>query len=170
MSAVHLARIDPARNVRRFYRLDVQPDLFGGFAVVKGTTVTVYRIVHASLKPSRKSTEGSAGVARIARVIVPDLPHHVTQRGNRREPVFFEADDYRLYRQLVAAAARGAGTVVWAYCPMLPPAYHAHLARRRRTRTGCGRPLPKRTGATPGPSMLGSGGRAIGSRVALGRW
>ncbi len=35
MSAVHLARIDPARNMRRFYRLDVQPDLFGGFAVVK---------------------------------------------------------------------------------------------------------------------------------------
>jgi predicted DNA-binding WGR domain protein len=35
MSAMHLARIDPARNMRRFYRLDVQPDLFGGFAVVK---------------------------------------------------------------------------------------------------------------------------------------
>jgi predicted DNA-binding WGR domain protein len=35
MSAVHLARVDPARNMRRFYRLDVQPDLFGDFAVVK---------------------------------------------------------------------------------------------------------------------------------------
>jgi len=35
MSTVHLARIDPARNMCRFYRLDVQPDLFGGFAVVK---------------------------------------------------------------------------------------------------------------------------------------
>jgi predicted DNA-binding WGR domain protein len=35
MSAVHLIRIDPARNMRRFYALDVQPDLFGGFAVVK---------------------------------------------------------------------------------------------------------------------------------------
>jgi predicted DNA-binding WGR domain protein len=35
MSAMHLARIDPARNMRRFYRLDVQPDLFGGFGVVK---------------------------------------------------------------------------------------------------------------------------------------
>jgi putative transposase len=53
-------------------------------------------------------------VARIARVVVPDLPHHVTQRGNRRQPVFFEADDYRLYRRLVAAAARRAGTAVWA--------------------------------------------------------
>jgi predicted DNA-binding WGR domain protein len=35
MDAVHLIRIDLGRNMRRFYRLDVQPDLFGGFAVVK---------------------------------------------------------------------------------------------------------------------------------------
>jgi predicted DNA-binding WGR domain protein len=35
MNAVHLARIDPARNMCRFYRLDVQPDLFRDFAVVK---------------------------------------------------------------------------------------------------------------------------------------
>jgi len=27
-------------------------------------------------------------------VVVPGLPHHVTQRGNRREPVFFEVKDY----------------------------------------------------------------------------
>ena len=62
----------------------------------------------------RKSAEGSTGVARIARVVVPDLPHHVTQRGNRREPVFFEADDYRLHRRLVAGPARRADTAVWA--------------------------------------------------------
>ena len=30
MNAVYLRRIDPARNMRPFYRLDVQPDLFGG--------------------------------------------------------------------------------------------------------------------------------------------
>jgi predicted DNA-binding WGR domain protein len=35
MSTVHLSRIDPARNMCRFYWIDVQPDLFGGFAVVK---------------------------------------------------------------------------------------------------------------------------------------
>jgi putative transposase len=45
-------------------------------------------------------------MARIARVVVPDLPHHVTQRGNRREPVFFGAEDYRLRRRLIAMAAR----------------------------------------------------------------
>ncbi len=63
-------------------------------------------------------------MARIARVIVPGVPHHVTQRGNRREPVFFEDGDYRLYRRLVAAAARGAGAQIWAYC-LMPN--HVHL-------------------------------------------
>jgi REP-associated tyrosine transposase len=63
-------------------------------------------------------------VARIARVVVPGLPHHVTQRGNRREPIFFQAADYRLYRRLVGAAARRAGAEIWAYC-LMPN--HVHL-------------------------------------------
>ncbi len=32
-------------------------------------------------------------MARLARIVVPGLAHHVTQRGNRREPIFFEAGD-----------------------------------------------------------------------------
>jgi predicted DNA-binding WGR domain protein len=35
MTAVHLRRIDATRNMRRFYRLDVQPDLFGGVLLAK---------------------------------------------------------------------------------------------------------------------------------------
>ena len=34
MSAIRLVRIDPAVNMRRFYRLDLQPNLFGEWAVV----------------------------------------------------------------------------------------------------------------------------------------
>ena len=56
-----------------------------------------------------QSAEGSTGAARIVHVVVPGLPRHVTQRGERREPVFFEADDYRPYLRLAAAAARRAG-------------------------------------------------------------
>jgi putative transposase len=36
-------------------------------------------------------------MARLARVVVPDLPHHVTHRGNRRRPVIFQEGDYRFY-------------------------------------------------------------------------
>ena len=41
----------------------------------------------------------------IARVVVPGLPHHVAQRGNRRERVFFEGGDYALYRDWLADPA-----------------------------------------------------------------
>lgn len=32
---VHLRRIDPSRNMRRFYSLSVQPTLFGGASLVR---------------------------------------------------------------------------------------------------------------------------------------
>lgn len=57
-------------------------------------------------------------MARLARVVVPGLPHHVTQRGNRRQPVFFEDGDYSYYLKLVADAAQASGTEIWAYCLM----------------------------------------------------
>ena len=41
-------------------------------------------------------------MARLARMIFPGLPHHVTQRGNRRQRVFFGDEDYELYRDLLS--------------------------------------------------------------------
>ena len=35
---------------------------------------------------------------RLARVTVPGLRHHVTQRGNRRQPVFFQPEDRQVGR------------------------------------------------------------------------
>ncbi len=63
-------------------------------------------------------------MARIARFVVPGLPHHVTQRGNRRERVFFGDDDFELYRDLLAEQARKQGVAVWSYC-LMPN--HVHL-------------------------------------------
>jgi putative transposase len=63
-------------------------------------------------------------MARIARVVVPGLPHHVTQRGNRRERVFFEDGDYALYRDLLAERCRTLKVEVWAWC-LMPN--HVHL-------------------------------------------
>ena len=63
-------------------------------------------------------------MARLARIVVPGLPHHVTQRGNRRQKVFLEDGDYALYRDLLAARCRQAGVAVWAYC-LMPN--HVHL-------------------------------------------
>ena len=46
-------------------------------------------------------------MARLARIVLPGIPHHVTQRGNRRERTFFEEGDYALYLDLLADAAIG---------------------------------------------------------------
>ncbi len=64
------------------------------------------------------------GMARTARLVIPGLPHHVTQRANRRLKVFFGAGDYRAYMALVAEWCAKAGTEVWAYC-LMPN--HVHL-------------------------------------------
>lgn len=63
-------------------------------------------------------------MARLARIVLPGIPYHVTQRGNRRQRTFFNDADYALYRDLLAAAAKRAGTSVWAYC-LMPN--HVHL-------------------------------------------
>lgn len=63
-------------------------------------------------------------MARLARLVVPGLPHHVTQRGNRRETTFFTKDDYALYRDWLAESSRRAGCEVWAYC-LMPN--HVHI-------------------------------------------
>ena len=34
-SAITLTRTDPTKNMRRFYRLDVQPDLFGQWCIIR---------------------------------------------------------------------------------------------------------------------------------------
>jgi putative transposase len=61
---------------------------------------------------------------RLARLVIPGIPHHVTQRGNRRQPTFFSDDDYRLYLHLLGHWSRLAGTAVWAWC-LMPN--HVHL-------------------------------------------
>lgn len=33
-------------------------------------------------------------MVRLARVVAPGIPHHITQRGNRRQETFFCAEDY----------------------------------------------------------------------------
>ena len=59
-----------------------------------------------------------AGMPRIARVVVPGLPHHITQRGNRRADVFFDDDDRRRYLFLLGRYAERHGLAIWAYCLM----------------------------------------------------
>ena len=55
---------------------------------------------------------------------MPGLPHHVTQRGNRRQTVFFEDGDYRAYLKLIRAYSERFAVEILAYC-LMPN--HVHL-------------------------------------------
>ncbi len=61
---------------------------------------------------------------RRARAIVPGFPHHVTNRGNRRMPIFFCDDDYRTYLRVFALCCHHHGVDIWAYCLMPNHAHH----------------------------------------------
>jgi putative transposase len=63
-------------------------------------------------------------MARLARVVLPDYPHHIIQRGNRRQDVFFEQADYEYYLSLLKYWCKQEDIEVWSYCLMTN---HIHL-------------------------------------------
>jgi putative transposase len=61
---------------------------------------------------------------RAARLVIPGCPHHVTQRGNNRQAVFFTQDDRQEYIRLLGEQADRFGLTIQAYCLM---ENHVHL-------------------------------------------
>ena len=61
---------------------------------------------------------------RIAGPVAPGVPHHVTQRGNRREAVFFADGDRAPYLACLADRCRKHAVEVLGYCLMTN---HVHL-------------------------------------------
>ena len=61
---------------------------------------------------------------RLPRFFVPDLPLHIIQRGNNRQPIFGGRDDVTFFRDCLARAARNRGVAIHAYVFMTN---HVHL-------------------------------------------
>ena len=57
-------------------------------------------------------------MSRRSRMTIPGVPHHVTQRGNRRERIFLEPGDEALYLDLMSEQLRRRDVACWAYCLM----------------------------------------------------
>ncbi|MDP2989095.1 MAG: transposase [Kiritimatiellota bacterium] len=72
-------------------------------------------------------------MARFARVVVPGYPHHVTQRGNRRQQTFFNEGDYKAYQELLAEWCAKRRVEIRAYC-LMPN--HVHLVATPQTADG----------------------------------
>ena len=63
-------------------------------------------------------------MARLARIVAPGVAHHITQRGNNRQDVFFVDDDRRVYLALLKEQCEKHGLKVIAYCLMTN---HVHI-------------------------------------------
>lgn len=61
---------------------------------------------------------------RLARVVAPGFPHHITQRGNRRAVVFTGIKDYCFYLSMLQLYSSRHHLKIWAYC-LMPN--HVHL-------------------------------------------
>lgn len=72
---------------------------------------------------------------RMARVVAPGYPHHVTQRGNRRQRTFFRDADYEAYIELLRERKGKAGVEVWAYC-LMPNHVHVVAVPERKESLG----------------------------------
>jgi len=68
---------------------------------------------------------------RIARIIVEGLPHHITQRGNRKQKVFFSERDYQAYLTLLGAHSKLFNIDVESYC-LMPNHIHMVLVPHKK--------------------------------------
>jgi putative transposase len=66
------------------------------------------------------------------------MPHHVTQRGNRRQQTFFCEEDYAAYLELMAEWCRERAVDIWAYC-LMPN--HVHLVAVPSSKDGLRRAI-----------------------------
>ncbi|MDP2928476.1 MAG: transposase [Candidatus Omnitrophota bacterium] len=55
---------------------------------------------------------------RVARIVAIGYPHHIIQRGNNRQPVFFDNEDRRFYLELLKKYSMECGNKMHAYCLM----------------------------------------------------
>ncbi len=70
-----------------------------------------------------------AVMPRVARIVIPGCPHHITQRGNNRQDVFFVDEDRDAYLRMLGEQAERFGVRVEAYCLM---SNHVHLVATPR--------------------------------------
>ena len=82
-------------------------------------------------------------MARQARIVIPGVAHHVTQRGNNRQDIFFVDDDRRLCLRYLGESAALCGLRIDAYCLMTN---HVHLVATPATETALARAIGRQKG------------------------
>jgi len=63
-------------------------------------------------------------MARIRRIVIPNRPHHITQRGVRSMNIFFKHEDYEYYKELLFTQCELHDVQIISYCLMTN---HVHI-------------------------------------------
>jgi putative transposase len=81
----------------------------------------------------RQGEEYNEDMGRRIRVVIPGVPHHVTQRGVRRMPIFFTEGDRESYLRKISGKCREHGVEILCWC-LMPN--HVHLLVEPSTEDG----------------------------------
>jgi len=101
---------------------------------------------------------------RLSRTVFAGIPHHITQRGNRREEVFFADDDRSVYLDWLKEYCDKHRVEILAYCLMTN---HLHLVAIPSTEEGLQRvlkPLHMRNESIGCAAGRGTCGKGVFSR------
>jgi putative transposase len=79
----------------------------------------------------------------MARVVVPDYPHHIVQRGHNRQVIFAAPGDYRRYLDTLRECKKRYGVAVHAFCLMTN---HVHLLLSPRESSSLGKLMKRLAG------------------------
>lgn len=89
------------------------------------------------------------------------MPHHIIQRGNRRQQTFFNDEDYQTYLELMTEGCLKYQVEIWAYCLM---SNHVHLIAVPAVKERLSPPSEKRTDVIQGRLISGKDGVGIYGR------
>ena len=78
-------------------------------------------------------------MARMARVVVPGMPHHVVQRGVRSMRLFFSVADREAYLAVLAEEAEARGLAFWAWSLMPDEVHLVAVPESRRSLSAIGK-------------------------------
>jgi REP element-mobilizing transposase RayT len=104
---------------------------------------------------------------RIARVVADGIPHHITQRGNRRQKTLLSDEDYAAYIYCMAPWCREYAVDIRIYC-LMPN--HGHLISVPSKKNITVWPSMKRTADTPAASTFVKDAGGISGRSNLLLW
>jgi putative transposase len=75
---------------------------------------------------------------RIARIVIPDVPHHITQRGNNKQDVFFTDEDKAVFLKILKEQSDKYGLIIDGYCLMTN---HIHIIATPRKKDSLSRTM-----------------------------